>query len=64
MPGPQAKNRLKKSPYQGRNKKISKHMRRVTRMLDIRRASAPRKDGYRLPGSQNLRKRGYGKRAS
>lgn len=64
MPGPLATNRLTKSPFMGRKPKQSKAIKRRKRMLDARRAGMPKGSaarGFRLPGSENLRKRSSGR---
>lgn len=63
MPGPMAENRLRKAP--AKSKHESKHMRRVRRMQEARTAGQVSvrgaTSGFHKPGSENLRKRGWGR---
>jgi hypothetical protein len=62
MPGPLASNRLTKSPFRGTKPKKSKALRRMERALAARRAGMPKNArGFRLPGSENPRKRSTGR---
>lgn len=60
MPGPQAKNRLKKSPFMGKTPKKSRALRKMQETLKERKDgfnAVKNKTGFHEPGSENPRKR-------